>query len=211
MLKIPNELILVSAKKCIDVYKQKENFIIESIPGYIILSIEGTTDINDWLTNIKFLFKREDIHRGFKINAKNIFRKVVTKNILQTTSKTLVITGHSLGGATALVLADMLTSRGIFNIQDIVVITFGSPRPGGRGLRERMKTLKHLRFVHGDDIVPASPPYFCGYVHTHPKIQLKDLDPTLLDYVKDHDMTAYYKSLKSLCFLSRWSCFLPMF
>ena len=48
-----------------------------------------------------------------------------------------------------------------------------------------------MRFVHGNDIVPNTPPYFAGYVHTHPKIQLKDIDDTRFDGVTDHNMGDY--------------------
>ena len=72
------------------------------------------------------------------------------------------------------------------------MITAGSPRPGGRRLRNRLKDLEHLRFVHGDDIVPGTPPWLVGYVHTHPVIKLKDEKDTRFDGVADHNMGSYY-------------------
>ena len=65
------------------------------------------------------------------------------------------------------------------------------PDPGGRTLRGRLTGLDHLRFVHGNDIVPNTPPYFAGYVHTHPKIQLKDINDTRFDAVTDHNIGDY--------------------
>ena len=54
----------------------------------------------------------------------------------------LVIAGHSLGGATATLIADLLWESGNKNI---ALVTAGSPRPGGRRLRRRVKDLEHLR------------------------------------------------------------------
>ena len=101
----------------------------------------------------------------------------------------LVIAGHSLGGATATLIADLLWESGNKNV---ALVTAGSPRPGGRRLRRRIKDLCHLRFVHGDDIVPGTPPWLAGYVHTHPKVQLKDEKDTKFDGVADHNMGSYY-------------------
>ena len=101
----------------------------------------------------------------------------------------MVIAGHSLGGATATLIADLLWESGNKNI---ALITAGSPRPGGRRLRQRVKDLEHLRFVHGDDIVPGTPPWLVGYVHTHPVIKLPDARDTRFDGVADHNMGSYY-------------------
>jgi len=46
--------------------------------------------------------------------------------------------------------------------------------------------------VHGDDIVPGTPPWLAGYVHTHPVIKLKDEKDTRFDGVTDHNMGDYY-------------------
>jgi hypothetical protein len=38
----------------------------KSIPGYCILTVEGTSSMDDWVTNLKFIIKSDDTHRGFK-------------------------------------------------------------------------------------------------------------------------------------------------
>jgi pimeloyl-ACP methyl ester carboxylesterase len=103
----------------------------------------------------------------------------------------LVIAGHSLGGATATLIADLLWESGNKNI---ALVTAGAPRPGGRALRKRLEGLEILRFVHGNDIVPSTPPYIFGYVHPHSKIQLKDIEDTRLDGVTDHNIGDYVKA-----------------
>jgi predicted lipase len=106
----------------------------------------------------------------------------------------LFLQGHSLGGATATVLADLLLP----GTPELHIITIGSPRPGGRGLRNRLKDLDHLRFVHGSDIVPKSPPCLTGYVHTHPQVYLEDANETRFDRVADHNAADYYTAVEKL-------------
>ena len=82
------------------------------------------------------------------------------------------------------------------NNQNIALLTAGSPRPGGRKLKERLKNVEHLRFVYGDDIVPKTPPWIFGYVHTHQAIELEDADDTRFDGVADHNMGSYVEAAK---------------
>lgn len=193
--KLPKEVILKAVKDCVDVYGIENNFIIDkNIPGYCILTVEGTSSMSDWITNIKFLFRSDDTHRGFKDNARSTLTNLVLNYESLCNQRKLVLAGHSLGGATATVLADLLLP----GAPDLSIVTIGSPRPGGRGLRKRLKDVDHLRFVHGDDIVPASPPYFAGYVHTHPMIHLEDINPTLFDKVSDHNAACYYNAVEKL-------------
>jgi len=117
------------------------------------------------------------------------------------------VAGHSLGGATATLIADLLWQSGNKNIS---LVTAGSPRPGGRRLRQRVKDLEHIRFVHGNDIVPRTPPWLAGFVHTHPLIYLPDEVETRFDGVADHNMGDYYKAAeKMLTPKGKYSCSEP--
>ena len=76
--KLPKEVILKAVKDCVDVYGIENNFIIDkNIPGYCILTVEGTSSMDDWFTNIKFLFMSDDTHRGFKSNAMTTLANLV--------------------------------------------------------------------------------------------------------------------------------------
>ena len=192
---LPKEVILQAVKDCVDVYADENDFIVnKSIPGYCILAIEGTNETSDWVTNLKFLFRSDDTHRGFKSNAMKTLTSMVLNYESLEKDRILVLAGHSLGGATATVLADLMLP----NTPDLHLITIGSPRPGGRGLRERLKNIEHLRFVHGDDVVPKTPPYLNGYVHTHPEIHLEDEDDKRFDGVEDHNAVYYYNAIEKL-------------
>ena len=189
MWTLPKEVILKALECCRDIYPHEDDVLIDrSIDGYTILAIEGTKEKTDWLTNIKFLLKSDDCHRGFKNNSYRSLSKLVCDYEALDKKRKLIITGHSLGGATATLIADLFYP----NNQNIALITAGSPRPGGRELRERLKNVEHLRFVYGDDIFPKTPPWVCGYVHTHQPIPLEDANDTRFDGVADHNMGSYY-------------------
>jgi predicted lipase len=140
--KLPKEVILKAVKNCVDVYAHENDFTVDkSIPGYCILTVEGTSSMDDWVTNLKFLIRSDDTHRGFKENAMRTLTSMVLNYESLCRDRVLVLAGHSLGGATATVLADLLLP----NTPELHIITIGSPRPGGRGLRKRLKDVDHLR------------------------------------------------------------------
>ena len=193
--KLPKEVILKAVKNCVDVYAHENDFTVDkSIPGYCILTVEGTSSMDDWVTNLKFIVRKDDTHRGFKANAMSTLAKMVIGYESLEKERVIVVAGHSLVGATATVLADLLLK----STSELHIVTIGSPRPGGRGLRKRLKDVDHLRFVHGSDIVPKSPPFLTGYVHTHPVIHLEDVNPTRFDRVADHNAADYYTAVEKL-------------
>lgn len=71
--------------------------------------------------------------------------------------------GHSMGGAVSTDMA-ALSMRAGFNVAGLV--TFGSPRVGGRSFARRMKKLPvSWRFVHEADAVPLLAPWWLDFVH----------------------------------------------
>ena len=187
---LPKEVILEALRCCRDVYPHSQDFLVSrKCADHTILAVEGTNETTDWVTNLKFLIKRDDCHRGFKNNANRTLAELVVAYEGLNPERKLVIAGHSLGGATATCIADLLWESGNKNV---ALVTAGSPRPGGRRLKRRLKDIEHLRFVHGNDIVPGTPPRLAGFVHTHPRIYLPDAVETRFDGVADHNMGDYY-------------------
>ena len=205
MWTLPREVILTALRCCRDVYPHTQDFLVDrSNDGYTVLAVEGTNETTDWVTNLKFLIKRDDCHRGFANNANRTLAELVLGYEALDPKRKLVIAGHSLGGATATLIADLLWQSGNKNI---ALVTAGSPRPGGRRLKKRVKDLEHLRFVHGNDIVPRTPPWLAGFVHTHSLIHLPDEVETRFDGVADHNMGDYYKAAeKMLTPKGKYSC-----
>ena len=188
-----NPILIRAAELSEKVYAEEKDYLCDlTVPGYVFLAIEGTKEKCDWITNIKFLLKNKDRHRGFKANAERTLTDFYCAGGTLPEDRLLVLTGHSLGGATATMLAECLVDR----FPNLLLVTFGSPRPGGRKFRERMGSIKHYRFVHGDDVVPKTPPYLSGYVHTTEEINLLDSNDRFADGVSDHNIGDYKEALK---------------
>jgi predicted lipase len=181
---------------CKDVYAHEKDWLVEEKEDAVFIAIEGTDCASDWKTNLSFLFRSDDTHDGFKRNAWRVFFEMFEQDVFRgiPKDKAIFVCGHSLGGATATVLGDILDN--VFS--NVTIVTFGSPRPGGRVLRERLKNTPVFRFVHGSDVVPSTPPWTAGYVHVSEKIHLADTKEELFDGVKDHSMTEYIKAVNSL-------------
>ena len=130
------EVVLEALKCCRDVYPHSEDFLVSrKVAGHTILAVEGTKETTDWVTNLKFLIKRDDCHRGFRNNANRTLASLVIGYEALDPKRKLVIAGHSLGGATATLIAEALWEAGNTNIG---LVTAGSPSPGGRRLRRRI-------------------------------------------------------------------------
>ena len=131
------------------------------------------------------------VHAGFKAAVDSVF-PVLEDAILQAAPAEVSVTGHSLGGALATLVAHRLHKTGR-EIRE--VITFGSPRCGdslfaaeyNRDLRVR--TLRHQNCC---DIVTRVPGVLQGYRHVG---QLKYHDA--LGYVND-DASWLYRAWDSL-------------
>ena len=192
-MKTPKAVLIRAAELSEKVYAEPTDYLCDlTMPGFVFLAVEGTKEKTDWLTNIKFLFKNRDRHRGFKSNAERTLTDFYCAGGSLPEDRVLVLCGHSLGGATATMLAERLRER----FPDLILVTFGSPRPGGRRFRKRMADVNHTRYVHGDDVVPKTPPFTFGYVHTHVAVELEDENDKIIDGVSDHNIGCYKEALK---------------
>jgi triacylglycerol lipase len=101
------------------------------------------------------------VHRGFKREADDLWP--VLEQHLETNSKPLWFTGHSLGGAIATICASRcLVSR--IKSEPAGLFTFGSPRVGDRQYINHAN-IAHFRWVNNNDVVPRVPPFWLGYSH----------------------------------------------
>ncbi len=80
------------------------------------------------------------------------------------------------------------------HIPKLTLVTFGSPRPGGRLFREQLR-FPHYRYVHGDDVVPHLPMAAFGFRHTVDPIRLPVPNDSILKGIGDHDMDGYLAAL----------------
>ena len=92
---LSNEVILEALRCCRDVYPHSEDYLVSrKITGHTILAVEGTKETTDWVTNLKFLIKRDDCHRGFKNNCNRTLAKLVVDYEGLDPKRKLIITGH---------------------------------------------------------------------------------------------------------------------
>ena len=73
----------------------------------------------------------------------------------------ITVTGHSLGAALALLVADELSTCD-FEVPPLAVFSFGGPRVGNKGFADRIKqnNVKVLRIVNSQDVITRVPGMF---------------------------------------------------
>jgi len=132
--------------------------------------------IEDWVTDFDAMPSATDLHTGFQNAVGTVWPKVKTAIENRSASEQPVFfTGHSLGGALAIVAASRAALE--LNIQPTVVYTYGSPRTGGTKFFGDYTPLlgdSTFRLIDGTDIVPTVPPPLSGgYRHVGRAIQCK--------------------------------------
>jgi triacylglycerol lipase len=180
---------------------REPNVIVAENDDAIYVAIEGTDPLNigNWLANFDVPPSDLGIHTGFQGAANTLWGNIdrCVSAAQQGKNRPLFVTGHSLGGAIAVLIARKFADQ---PTPVTAVYTFGQPRVGdARFMRAYNLVLgsKTYRFVYGKDIVPAVPsaPYrhvgryayaasgrFSGTVTAYP-------DPSLPDGCSDEPAT----------------------
>ncbi len=132
----------------------------------VIIACRGTepTQINDILADLKTWpvkhHKGGRVHRGFYAEYKKVIPgiKEALKKHNKSGKKTVWITGHSLGGAMALLVAVELQPSGGCH-------TFGQPRVGNADFLKNIN-FPYYRYRNNNDTVTIIPPSF-GVIYKH--------------------------------------------
>lgn len=167
---------------------------ISDIPGRTVIAFRGTNDWRSALQDAKAWPKRDaDLgfcHGGFLEDARAIYPALRARM----RGRRVVITGHSKGGADALIVGALLHLAGIA-VTDIV--TFGAPRAGFRRMRRILAPVQIRQYWAGDDPVPLVPWLLGCYVHMRDPFHL-DV-PWAIDPIDDHsDVRVYAKAVAAL-------------
>ena len=133
------------------------------------------------------------VHAGFLVGVRDV---LVAASLV--TGPLVAVTGHSLGGARARILAALLAYSGKPVSQCCV---FGSPRPGFENLKRVLEKsgTPLSSYRNRADPIPLVP-FFGGlYVHPDPWIALDAPSPaTDLEPLRDHHMARYLEGLAAL-------------
>jgi hypothetical protein len=130
-----------------------------------VVAFRGTdfAELNDWIVNLRFTpqaLRHGQVHDGFQRAYAELGPRIVAQ-VRSSGAKYVWVTGHSLGGALALVCAyDLVTER---NVAVTGLMTFGQPRAGDGPFSEYMNDKlsgRYVYFVNEDDIVPRIPPWY---------------------------------------------------
>lgn len=133
------------------------------------VAFRGSSSRADWMGNVWFPLKplpsphRQSVkaHSGFLRQYLSIHAHIL-KELEDNDIGHVVLTGHSLGGALAIIAAAMLPAQ-----MTCDVVTFGGPRPGNEELSDAAyhKCRACVRVVHDRDVVPLMPLQAMGFKH----------------------------------------------
>lgn len=124
---------------------------------------QGTNDLKDWLKNIdtgnRYTPAGVKSREGFYLHARATWRGV--RNIIADSKAShIVFTGHSLGGITSTIQAQLSFEMFSQYQNTMSIVTFGAPRGlGASGATRVSENLegKISRFVSKGDLVPSMP------------------------------------------------------
>lgn len=131
-----------------------DEIILIAVRGTSELGPDGLRDIDAF--QVPFEEGKGAVHRGFYEAAKKA-NDFATKYLDKFhAGQKLLICGHSLGGAIALILSEMLRRRPGFDY-NILLYTYGAPRAGDATFVQGAESLVHHRMVNHNDPVPSVP------------------------------------------------------
>ena len=143
---------------------------------FTVLAFRGTTDLKDIRTDLRFWPVRVPwvagrAHRGFLKALKPVWKEIekeIERGLKQYADHDLYITGHSLGGALAILAAhrirmceELPTPKAVY--------TIGSPRVGNGELAKQVPGMPVYRVVWAGDAIARTPFWLFGYRHTAPE------------------------------------------
>lgn len=148
--------------------------LVDSMAAYVmswedvtIIAFRGTDNPANWLVDLDIVpidTPHGEIHKGFWTGYKSLKPEII-KAVRGKSPKYLWTTGHSLGGALAVVCAYDTVENEKLGVHG--VMTFGQPRVARNALAGYLAGLlseRYVYFVNDADVVPRVPPGYstCG-------------------------------------------------
>jgi len=144
----------------------------------IVVSFRGSQDLINWIYNLRFPktapyddIPNARVHKGFYQCYESVqteLRPAIAALVQAHPDLPIVVTGHSLGGAIAVICAVDLDLHVVQGKIPISVWTYGAPRVGNAEFSDFYDTHTDVswRTVNQNDIVPHLPFTSMGFEHT---------------------------------------------
>ncbi|KAG5471304.1 hypothetical protein LSCM1_01381 [Leishmania martiniquensis] len=196
----------------------------DHVKGQIVVAYRGTNNVQNFLADLNLLQKNYDksstcgkrckVHAGFYDSYKSL-RQQTRDNVLRLIQDhptyEILVTGHSLGGAMAVLAAADLQEhlnrlKCSSACKPVSLYTFGAPRVGNAAFAKWVDALlangAKYRITHGLDPVVRVPALLCGYAHTTSEVFFRTRSNS--SAVKCNDSPGREDSKCSLGMLSLW-------
>ena len=183
-------------------------FVAQDPGGNVVVAIRGTDGIKEWVQDAKFLAVKCPFLAGAGLTEDGFTAVYESLRVAQDTNSkrlvdalpgmafpkpvsSLIICGHSLGGALATLLALDVAANTALG-RDLVAYTYASPRTGDPSFADTYNQVvpNTIRIANRLDIVPKLPlPPLYQHV-----LGIYDLNPMLkvkLDILCQHHLTTY--------------------
>ena len=167
----------------------------------VLVAVTGTESLADVKSDLNFhaipyqegATSRQQVHAGFSYYTTTLldtpYEGTTLKEVLKAdaASENVILTGHSLGGAVALLAAARLYDDGASPIQ---VVTFGAPAVGNESFNETYEPLLHVdRIVMAGDPVKGILQTVDGTYSQFSKETVWDSAPSVRRFA--HDIVGY--------------------
>jgi predicted lipase len=177
----------------------------------VVVAVRGTEGILEWIRNfdlelVRFPYatagKTEQGFNGFYAtfrtgNTVTDYRVITTLSQLVAVGDvtSIKITGHSLGGALATMLAVDLAANSVW--VNPIVYTFASPRVGDKVFAGTYDNLvaTSWRLSNLNDLVPKLPPELTGFVHVDAEFPINSDDRCRQTFDCWHSMLTYLNTI----------------
>ncbi|NER00402.1 MAG: lipase family protein, partial [Cyanothece sp. SIO2G6] len=140
------------------------------------------------------------MHRGF-VKAYLSVRDAIHQHITTQNDTSVVVTGHSLGGAIATLCALDLQYN-FFDADAVKLYTFGCPRVGNADFRQSFsrRVPQSYRIINGMDIIPAMPRPWQGYRHIDREYRIgrRFSFRFISQRIRDHSISLYLEQLRQI-------------